>query len=127
MIRIGLDGMGGDYAPSETVKGAVEAVAQLREEDVIYIFGNEDLIQAELDNCKYSGERIQVVGTTEVITNDDSPVKAVRRKKDSSMVVGLNYLKEEKVDVFIYRIFVTQGDDVKLLKNNALREETVVI
>ncbi len=101
MIRIGLDGMGGDYAPSETVKGAVEAAAQLREEDVIYIFGNEDQIREELEKCKYTGGRVQVVGTTEVITNEDSPVKAVRRKKDSSMVVGLNYLKEEKVDVFI--------------------------
>ncbi len=101
MIRIGLDGMGGDYAPSETVKGAVEAAAQLREEDVIYIFGNEDQIREELEKCKYTGDRVQVVGTTEVITNEDSPVKAVRRKKDSSMVVGLNYLKEEKVDVFI--------------------------
>ncbi|MBQ3390669.1 MAG: phosphate acyltransferase PlsX [Firmicutes bacterium] len=100
-MRIGLDGMGGDHAPVETVKGAVEAAALLREEDSICIFGDEEQIRRELENCEYSGDRIQVVATTEVITNEDSPVKAVRRKKDSSLVVGLNHLKEEKIDVFI--------------------------
>ena len=81
MIRIGLDGMGGDHAPAETVKGAVEAAALLRDEDSIYIFGMEDQINRELENCGYSGERIRVVATSEVITNEDSPVKAVRRKR----------------------------------------------
>jgi glycerol-3-phosphate acyltransferase PlsX len=93
--------MGGDHAPVETVKGAVEAAALLREEDSICIFGDEEQIRQELENCEYSGDRIKVVATTEVITNEDSPVKAVRRKKDSSLVVGLNHLKEEKIDVFI--------------------------
>ena len=101
MIRIGLDGMGGDHAPLEIVKGAVEAVQRLNPDDVIYIFGEEELIGAELEKYRYPQERIQIVPTSEVITNHDTPVKAVRRKTDSSLVVGLNYLKDEKIDVFL--------------------------
>lgn len=101
MIKFGLDGMGGDNAPHEIVKGAVDAAQKLSDEDVIYIFGDEALIKAELGKYKYPDEKITVIHASEVITNHDTPVKAIRRKTDSSMVVGLNYLKDEKIDVFI--------------------------
>lgn len=101
MIRIGLDGMGGDNAPMETVKGAVEASNRFTGEEIIYIFGDEKIISEELGKYKYDSDRIKIVHTSEVITNHDTPVKAVRRKKDSSMVVGINQLKDEKIDVFI--------------------------
>ena len=87
-MNIVLDGMGGDYAPHEMVKGAVQA-AELIEDD-IYIVGKEDMIQAELNKMGYQGEQIHIVNAQEVITMEDSPVKAIRRKSDSSMVVGRN-------------------------------------
>ena len=98
-MNIVLDGMGGDYAPHEMVKGAVQA-AELIEDD-IYIVGKEDMIQAELNKMGYQGEQIHIVNAQEVITMEDSPVKAIRRKSDSSMVVGLNMIKEGTGDVFV--------------------------
>jgi len=98
-MRIILDGMGGDFAPVEIVKGAVEASKQI--EDEICIVGQEELIHAELKKYKYDPEKIYVVHAEEVITNDEAPVRAVRSKKDSSMVKGLNMLKDGRGDLFI--------------------------
>ena len=98
-MRVILDGMGGDHAPFEIVKGAVEAAKEMEHE--IYIVGKEDLIRAELDKYKYNPEQIKVVHAEEVITNEDSPVKAIKRKKESSMVKGHTMLKEGKGDLFV--------------------------
>ena len=94
-----LDGMGGDNAPLEIVKGAVEASSQIDHQ--IIITGIEDEINAELAKYNYDESKIQVVHTSEVIENEDSPVKAIRRKTDSSMVKGLTMLKEGEGDLFI--------------------------
>ena len=98
-MRIILDGMGGDNAPGEIVKGAVEASKLI--EDEIVIVGDGDKIKSQLKKYKYSDEKISVKHASEVIENDDAPVRAVRRKKDSSMVVGLNMVKSEEGDLFI--------------------------
>ena len=98
-MRIILDGMGGDNAPAEIVKGAVEAASIIDCE--LIIVGNEQLIEKELQNCKYQGNQIKIVQANEVITMDDSPVKAIRRKSDASMVVGLNMIKNGEGDLFI--------------------------
>ncbi len=98
-MRIILDGMGGDNAPEEIVKGAVEA-SQLIEDEII-IVGQEDLIMQELSKHKYDENKISIVHASEVIENDDTPVRAVRRKKDSSMVVGINMIKNGEGDLFI--------------------------
>ena len=98
-MRILLDGMGGDNAPASVVEGAVLASKETEHEMVI--IGDEPKIRALLKKQKYDGDRIEVVHTSQVIENCDAPVKAVRSKKDSSMVVGLNMLKEGKGDVFI--------------------------
>ena len=98
-MKIILDGMGGDLAPVETVKGAVQAEAQIDEE--IIIVGQKDRIDRELKNNRYKGDRISVVDGSEVITMHDSPVKAIRQKKDSSLVKGLTMLKEGEGDLFI--------------------------
>ena len=94
-----LDGMGGDNAPLEIVKGAVEASSQIDHQ--IIITGVEDEINAELAKYNYDESKIQVVHTSEVIENEDSPVKAIRRKTDSSMVKGLTMLREGEGDLFI--------------------------
>ena len=98
-MRIILDGMGGDNAPVEIGKGAVEASKLI--EDEIVIVGDGDKIEFQLKKYKYSDEKISVKHASEVIENDDAPVRAVRRKKDSSMVVGLNMVKSGEGDLFI--------------------------
>ena len=98
-MRIILDGMGGDNAPAEIVKGAVSAAQQI--DDEIYIVGKPDAINMHLKKCKYEGSRIHIVPASEVITMEDSPVKAIRSKKDSSLVVGLNMLKSGEGDMFV--------------------------
>lgn len=98
-MKILIDGMGGDYAPEEIVKGAVFAAKKI--EGTIVIIGAERTINELLEKNHWKGNNIEVVNATEVITNDESPAMAVKKKKDSSIVKGMNMLKEGEVDVFI--------------------------
>ncbi len=98
-MKIVVDGMGGDNAPFEIVKGVVDASAQTDHE--IILVGDDVKLNNELAKYKYNKERVGVVHASEVITNDDAPVKAVRTKTDSSMVKGINMLKNGEVDLFI--------------------------
>lgn len=98
-MRIILDGMGGDNAPMEIVKGAVEATELI--DDEIVIVGIEKEIKAELKKNGYKGDQISIVNASEVITMEDSPVKAIRRKTDSSLVVALNMIKNHEGDLLI--------------------------
>lgn len=98
-MRIILDGMGGDNAPAEIVAGAVMAARQM--EHKIVIVGDQEMIDAELSKFTYDPEQISVRHASDVITNDDPPVKAVRSKTDSSMVIGINMVKKEEGDLFI--------------------------
>ena len=87
-VRVVVDAMGGDNAPAEPVKAAVEAVAEREDIDVI-LTGRQDVIEKELSKFQnYPKERIQIVNTTEVIETAEPPVLAIRKKKDSSIVVG---------------------------------------
>ena len=98
-ITVAVDAMGGDNAPFEIVKGAVEAVNELGVN--IKLVGQEDAVNAELKKYNYDNSKIQVVNATEVITTDEAPTTAIRRKKDSSMVVGLNLVKNNEADAFV--------------------------
>ena len=98
-MRILIDGMGGDYSPEEIVKGAIKAAKEINGE--IIIIGRESQIKLYLNKFKYRGKNIQVVNATEVITNDEHPAMAIKRKKDSSIVRGMNMVKEGEADVFI--------------------------
>ncbi|MGX8774228.1 MAG: phosphate acyltransferase PlsX [Bacillota bacterium] len=98
-MRIVLDGMGGDHAPEEIVKGAVSAAEEISDE--IYIVGDPEAIEHQLKKCKYRDDQIRIVPAHEVITMHDSPVKAIRHKTDSSLVVGLNMLKDGEGDMFV--------------------------
>ncbi len=95
MLRIVVDAMGGDNAPAEIVKGALEALEKQKNFSVV-LTGDETLIGHELSKYKYDGARVEVVHCTEVITGDDIPTQAVRAKKDSSLVVGMRLLKEDE-------------------------------
>lgn len=98
-MRIILDGMGGDHAPLEIVKGAVEAAKEITH--TIVIIGDEKKIAAELKKYKYDKNQIVIEHASDVIDNCDAPVKAVRTKKESSMVKGITMVKESKGDLFI--------------------------
>ena len=96
-MRILLDGMGGDNAPEAIVQGAASA-SKLVDHEII-IIGQEDAILPAIK--KHGNKNIGFIHASEVITNDDAPVKAVRSKKDSSMVVGIEMVKAKEADVFI--------------------------
>lgn len=99
-MKILVDAMGGDNAPEEIVEGCIEAVKVLDGYE-INLLGDKDKIERILSKNNFSGDRIKTMHTTEVITNDDVPTKAIKSKKDSSMVVGLKMLKENQGDVFL--------------------------
>jgi len=97
MTRIIVDAMGGDNAPKAIVDGCVKAVEDF---DIkITLVGNEELINACLG--EYDKGKINVVNATDIITNDDDPAKAIRRKKDSSIVVAMNLLADGQGDAFV--------------------------
>ncbi len=98
-MRIVVDAYGGDNAPSEVIKGCVMAANEL---DVqIILTGKESEIAKLLKEESYPKEKITIKNAEEVITNYDSPVSAIRTKKDSSMVVALNMVKEKEADAMV--------------------------
>lgn len=100
IMRIAIDAMGGDNAPYEIVVGAVDAVSKYSDVTVVLV-GKETEINKIIDEKTKDRSRIEVVNATEVIEFDESPTKAIRGKKDSSMVVALRLLKEKQVDAFL--------------------------
>ena len=99
-MRVVLDAMGGDHAPSVNVEGAVETVNECDDVDVILV-GDESSIQKELRNKRYSAHRISVVHASQVVEMHESPMVAIRKKKDSSIRVGIGLVKAGKADAFV--------------------------
>ena len=95
-MRIGLDVHGGDHAPIETVKGAIESLENTK--STIVLYGDKAEIENELSKYTYDKSRVEIVHTSEKILNEDKPVKAIKSKKDSSMVVAMKHLKEGEID-----------------------------
>lgn len=95
-----VDAMGGDNAPESVVNGCMDALGEREGFDVLLI-GDKVRIEKILTEKKYNNLRLKIYHTSEVVTNEDSPTKAIRSKKDSSMVVGFKMLKENKGDVFV--------------------------
>ena len=99
-LRIGIDAMGGDYAPEAVIKGVVEAVSLLDEGSQVVLFGDKERIEELLRAEGYEGGQIEIVATTEVITMHDHPAKAFQTKADSSIRVGFEHLAKGKIDGF---------------------------
>lgn len=96
---VAVDAMGGDNAPFEIVKGCIEAV---NEYDVkIILVGQQEIIESELKKYKYDESKIEIVNATEVIGTEESPTTAIRRKKDSSIVVGLTLVQDKRAEAFV--------------------------
>ena len=100
ITKVALDAMGGDNAPAEIVKGAVDAVSS-REDIKVFLVGQEDVVREELQKYPYPQERIEVVDAPEVIEMAEPPVQAIRKKKQSSLVVGMNMVKQREADAFV--------------------------
>ena len=99
-VRIAIDAMGGDNAPSEIVKGTVEAVGEC-ENIKCFLVGDRQAIENELSKYTYNKDAVEIREASENISCDEPPVMAIRRKKDSSIVVGLNLVKNQEADSFI--------------------------
>lgn len=104
-MKILVDVMGGDYSPDEFIKGCVEAIGDL-ESDIVML-GDEKIINEKIkelygkDSISEVSDRITIKHASEVISNDESPTEAIKRKKDSSMVVGFDMLKKDEGDILI--------------------------
>lgn len=99
-MKIGLDIMGGDYAPKAAVLGAIEAHKTLPESQKLVLIGDRQIGESILRENNYDPGHFEFVHTTEVIDMHDHPTKAILKKPDSSISVGFNLLKEGKIDAF---------------------------
>ena len=100
MVNIALDAMGGDNAPKEMVKGAVEAVKD-NSSICVYLVGREKQLQKELAEYQYPKEQIKIMNAEEIIETSEHPVEAIRKKKQSSIVVAMNLVKSGDCDAFV--------------------------
>lgn len=100
MIKIAVDAMGGDNAPGEIVKGAVEAVSKRTDIQVLLI-GQEAAVKQELEKYTYIEEQLRLIPASEVIETDEPPVNAIRKKKDSSIVIAMKMVKSGEADAMV--------------------------
>ncbi|ADQ07297.1 fatty acid/phospholipid synthesis protein PlsX [Caldicellulosiruptor hydrothermalis 108] len=99
-MRIGIDAMGGDNAPHAVIEGVALYLNQNQDDEVV-IFGDRSIIEKECAQKVQPLNKVEIVDCKEKIEFEDEPVKAIRQKKSSSIVVGLQYLKEGKIDAFV--------------------------
>ena len=92
-MKLAIDAMGGDFAPRNIVAGAVEALRDNNRISHLYLVGDQIRIDKDLRKLGASDKRIEIIHASEVIEMNDPPVQSVRRKKDSSIAVGVNLLK----------------------------------
>lgn len=99
-MRIGLDAMGGDHAPREIVRGAVDALSSVPEIEILLV-GQEDPVRAELAELDYPKERLQVEHASQIIGMDEPPIESLRQKRDSSIARLIKLATEKRVDALI--------------------------
>ncbi len=99
-MNIGLDIMGGDYAPDSTIKGAILAIESVSEECGIHLIGDESVIKSKLAEKGSDPSDFTIHHASEVIEMGEQPTKAITKKTDSSIAVGFRLLKEGKIDAF---------------------------
>lgn len=99
-MKIALDAMGGDYAPATNIDGAIDALDENKELSIVLV-GDEAKISSELKRRNYNGLSIEVKHASQVVEMDDSPLSAIRRKKDSSIRVAIDLVKAGNADAMI--------------------------
>ncbi len=100
LVNVAVDAMGGDNAPGEIVKGAIEAINEDKRVKV-FLVGREPVIKEELKQYTYDAEQLEIVHTEEVIETAEPPVMAIRKKKDSSIVKSMYMVKEGTCDALV--------------------------
>ncbi|MDO4489290.1 MAG: phosphate acyltransferase PlsX [Eubacteriales bacterium] len=100
MIKVVLDAFGGDNCPGCNIDGAINALKEKDDLKVI-LTGDENILNEELKKRGFSSDRLEIVNAPEVISLDESPVSAVRKKKESSLVKGIVMVKEGEADAFV--------------------------
>lgn len=113
-MKIAIDVMGGDKAPYEILTGSIQALREINSK--IVLIGDEKIIKSDLNNYRVDYTKIDIVHTSQIITNEDRPVQAIKKKKDSSMVMGFQLLKNKEADAFI-----SAGNTGALLAGSLLR------
>ena len=99
-VKVALDAHGGDNAPKEVVKGALSAIKE-NQNLIVYLVGVKELIEKELEGVEYDMERIKIVNADEIISMSEAPVAAIRKKKNSSIVIGMQMVKNKEADAFV--------------------------
>ncbi len=100
MVHVVLDAMGGDNAPVEVVKGALAALADSQSVRIT-LCGRQEDIEAALAGKDYPADRLSIVDARDIISTEEAPVMAIRRKKDSSIVKGMTLVKNKEADAFV--------------------------
>ncbi|MGI6006167.1 MAG: phosphate acyltransferase PlsX [Ruminococcus sp.] len=100
LVKVAVDAMGGDYAPAEPVKGAVDAL-NINKNIFVYLVGKKELVEQELNKYSYPKERLKVIHASEIIETAEPPVNAIRTKKDSSIVTALTMVRKGEADAFV--------------------------
>ncbi|WP_408956535.1 phosphate acyltransferase PlsX [Natroniella sp. ANB-PHB2] len=98
-MKIAIDAMGGDYAPQEIIKGVMEIIDQFQGQ--IVLVGPEDRLKEELKQYSFPNEKVEIYHASEVIGMNESPAKALRKKKDSTVAIGTRLVNEGEVDGFV--------------------------
>jgi glycerol-3-phosphate acyltransferase PlsX len=98
-ITIALDAMGGDFAPQNNIEGALGAIDEIEDLEILLV-GREDILKKEIE-VNTNNERIEIINATEVIEMDESPSRALRNKKDSSLMVCGNLVKEGRASAMV--------------------------
>ncbi|MBM3857649.1 MAG: phosphate acyltransferase PlsX [Verrucomicrobia bacterium] len=100
-MRIVLDAMGGDYAPVNTVAGAVLALKEYSKITRLFLTGDEAVLRAELDKHQFKDPRLEIIHTTQIVEMSDQAIEAVRRKKDSSISRAVDLVKKKEADAVV--------------------------
>lgn len=100
MIKFAVDAFGGDNAPAAVIDGCIEAM-EAHDDISVILCGNEEMIRRELSSRIYDKERVEIVHAPDIISCDESPTLAIKRKKNSSLVMGLKLLSEKQVDCYV--------------------------
>lgn len=99
-MKIGLDVMGGDFAPDAVIEGAVDSLRHLSKDEKLVLIGNESRILSKLNEMSTEPSLFEIVNTTQVIEMADHPAKAFSQKKNSSIAVGYGMLKSNMINGF---------------------------
>lgn len=113
-MKIGIDAHGGDNAPEAIIKGLKEVINFIDSD--IFLYGKEKIIKKKLKEYRLNNKKIKIVNTTQIVTGEDKPVYAVKKKSDSSMMKGFYDLKKEKIDCFL-----SAGNSGALLAGSLLK------